>query len=71
MFNLNEETKMISNNTKELINQKIYELASIIEDRLSDNNFFLAKMAAVKPSEVHNVALKTAIMQISNQIKNN
>lgn len=53
---------MLTNAQKEKINQAIYELAYEIEKKLvGDGDYFLAKMAGVKPSDVREVALKTAI----------
>lgn len=57
--------------TKDKINKLIFERAYEIENRLSDDNFFLAKMAGVKPEQVSNVALNCAIREIKKEFANN
>lgn len=51
----------ISTETRNKIYEMICERAYEIENRLSEDNYFLAKMAGIKPEQVSDVSLKTAI----------
>ena len=52
------------------INKLIFERAYEIESRLSEDNFFLAKMAGLKPEQVGDAALKCAIKEIKKEFAN-
>lgn len=54
----------LSQQTKEKVNQLIYERAYEIEVKLSADNFFLAKLAGLKPEQVEDVALKCAVKEL-------
>lgn len=43
-------------------------MAFEIETALSDNDFFLAKMAGLKPEQVADVALKCAIRELNKRL---
>lgn len=60
----------LSKKTKEKIQNMIFERAYEIEQKLSDDNFFLAKMAGIKPDQVSNVALKCAIRELKKEFAN-
>lgn len=60
----------LSNKTKEQINKLIFERAYEIEQKLSEDNFLLAKMAGVKPEQVSDVALNCAIREIKKEFAN-
>lgn len=60
----------LSNKTKEQINKLIFERAYEIEQKLSEDNFLLAKMAGVKPEQVSDVALICAIREIKKEFAN-
>lgn len=53
--------------TKEQINNMIYERAYVIEAQLSEDNYFLAKMAGLKPEQVEEVALKCAVKELKKE----
>lgn len=68
----NYKDMTLTKEQKEIINEAIYALAYEIEKKLaSDGDFFLADMACVKPSEVGEVALKTAIRYFKNEMSKN
>lgn len=52
---------------KKIIQRAIFERAYEIENRLSEDNFFLAKMAGLKPDQVSDVALKCAVKEIKKE----
>lgn len=60
----------LSNKSKEQINNIIFERAYEIEQKLSEDNFFLAKMGGVKPESVSDVALKCAIKELQKEFAN-
>ena len=53
--------------TKAKVNAIIFERAYEIECKLSEDNYFLAKMAGVKPEQVSDVALKCAIKELQKE----
>lgn len=61
----------IRQDQKNKINNIIYERAYEIETKLSENDFFLAKLAGVKPSDVSNVSLKVAIKELKKEMNKN
>lgn len=60
----------LSKETKEKVQKMIFERAYEIEQKLSDDNFFLAKMAGIKPDQVSNVALNCAIRELKKEFAN-
>lgn len=67
IINDNKKTNImatLSKETKEKIQNMIFERAYEIEQKLSDDNFFLAKMGGINPCQVSDVALKCAIREI-------
>lgn len=52
---------------KAKVNAMIFERAYEIECKLSEDNYFLAKMAGVKPEQVNDVALKCAIKELQKE----
>lgn len=60
---------MITEQTKHKIHNTIYERAYEIEAMLSDDNFFMAKLAGLKPEQVEEVALNVAIKELQNNMK--
>jgi len=59
---------MISEATKKNVQNLIFERAFEIEQKLSEDDFFRAKMAGVNPKDVTDVALKAAIMSIKKDL---
>lgn len=55
--------------TKQKINNLIYERAYEIENLLSENDFFYAKMVGVKPEQVSDVALKIAVKELKKTLQ--
>ena len=55
---------MISKEAKEAIHKMIFERAYEIEEALSADNYFKAKMAGIKPEQVSDVALKCATKEL-------
>lgn len=53
--------------TKEHINILIFERAYEIESKLSEDNFFLARMAGLKPDKISEVALNCAIKELKKE----
>ena len=69
--NCGNQTKiytMISETTKKNVQKLIFERAYEIEQKLSEDNFFRAKMAGVAEKDVTDVALKAAIMSIKKDL---
>lgn len=60
----------LSKEKKEKIINYIYERAFEIEWVLSDNNFYLAKIAGVNPEQVTDVALKCCNKRIKKGLIN-
>lgn len=60
----------LSKEKKGKIINYIYERAFEIEWVLSDNNFYLAKIAGVNPEQVTDVALKCAIKELKKDLIN-
>jgi hypothetical protein len=60
----------LTKNTKEKINQLIYERAYEIEQILSEDNFYRAELCGIAPEEVSNVSLQTAIKIIKKELHN-
>lgn len=60
----------LSTESKNKINNLIFERANEIENKLSENNFFLAGLAGVRPEQVSEIALKTAIKEIKKTLNN-
>lgn len=56
---------------KKKLQKMIFERAYEIEQRLSEDNFFLAKMGGIKPEQVSDVALKCAIKELQKEFANN
>jgi len=56
---------------KKIVETALFERACEIEGLLSEDNFFLAKMAGVKPEQVSDVALKTAIKEFKKALSTN
>ena len=54
----------MKNQTKENVNNLIFEMAYEIETKLSNDNYFLAGIAGVKPEEVSDIALQCAIRKL-------
>lgn len=52
---------------KAKVNAIIFERAYEIECKLSEDNYFLAKMAGVKPEQVNDVALTCAIKELQKE----
>lgn len=55
-------------NTKEHINSIIFERAYEIEQKLSEDDFFLAKLSGIKPEQVSNIALQCSIKELQKTI---
>ncbi len=49
---------------KQKLQKLIYERAFEIEEKLSKDDFFLAKLAGLKPYQVSDVALSCAIKEV-------
>lgn len=60
----------ISIESKQKIDKMIFERAYEIENKLSEDDFFLAKMAGLKPDQVSDVALNCAIKELKNNVSN-
>lgn len=60
----------ISNEANQAINNLLFERAYEIENKLSEDNFFLAKMAGLKPEQVGDVALECAIKELKKIFSN-
>lgn len=58
----------ITQDQKIKIDNVIHERAYEIETKLSENDFFLAKMAGVKPADVSDVSIKVAIKELQKVI---
>lgn len=52
---------------QEKINKLIHERAYEIEQQLSEDDYFLAKMAGLKPEQVSEVALNCAVKELKKQ----
>lgn len=57
----------LSIENKEKINKLIYERAYEIEQELSNDDFFMAKMCGLKPEQVEDVALRVAVKELKKQ----
>lgn len=55
---------MLSVQSKQEINKAIFLRAYEIEEELSADNFFLAKMAGLKECDVPDVSLKCAVKEL-------
>ena len=60
---------MISSKAKSAIHKLICERAYEIEEKLSEDNFFLARMAGVRPEKVSEVALNCAVKELKDKFK--
>ena len=60
----------LSTESQNKIDNLIFERANEIENRLSENNYFLANLAGVKPEQVSEVSIKIAIKEIKETLKN-
>ena len=58
----------IKQECKDKLHVLIYERAYEIEKKLSDDNFFLAKLAGIKPTDVSDVSLKIAIKELQKEM---
>ena len=52
---------------QEKINKLIYERAYEIEQQLSEDDFFMAKMCGLKPEQVEDVALRVAVKELQKE----
>lgn len=59
------------NKTKEELRHLLFEIAYEIDEQLSANNYFLAKIAGVRPEDVESVALETAQRKLLKILKEN
>lgn len=59
---------MLSEQIKANITNAIYERAYEIECKLSEDDFFMAKMAGLKPEQVAEVSLNVAIKELQKVI---
>lgn len=59
--------KPISEETKNKLQKIIFERAYEIEEKLSEDNFFLAGIAGIKPEQVSDVALKVAVKELKKE----
>ena len=60
---------MLSDKKKKQVNKLIYETAYEIEQRLSELNYFEAKMYGIPPYKIPDVALGAAVKYIKNKTK--
>ena len=60
---------MLSDKKKKQVNKLIYETAYEIEQRLSDLNYFEAKMYGIPIYKIPDVALGAAVKYIKNKTK--
>lgn len=58
---------MISTAAKQTINNVIFERAYIFEERLSEDNFFLAKLCGLRPDQISDASLKMAVKEIKKE----
>ena len=59
----------LSLESQKKVKRVIFERAYEIEQKLSEDDFFLAKMAGVRPEQVGEVSLKTAIKELQKEFK--
>lgn len=57
----------LSNETKQQVNKLIFERAYEIEQQLSEDNFFTAKILGIKPEMVSDVSLKVAVKELKKE----
>lgn len=58
----------LSEKTKKKVQKMIFERAYEIEQKLSEDNFFLAKLAGLKPEQVSDVSLKVAVKELKKKM---
>lgn len=54
----------LSEENKNIVLNEIFERAYELESRLAEQDYFLAKIAGLKPEEVSDIALKLAIKEM-------
>lgn len=59
----------LSEDTKQKIQQLIFERAYEIEQQLSEQNYLLADMACVRPEQVSEVALRCAVKELKREFQ--
>jgi len=52
---------------KEQLHKLIFERAYEIEEYLSEDNFFIAKLCGLKPEQVGDAALKVAVKELQKE----
>ena len=52
---------------QEKINKLIYERAYEIEQQLSEDDFFMAKMCGLNPEQVEDAALRVAVKELQKE----
>lgn len=57
----------LSTENKEKVYRIIFERAYEIEQQLSDDDFFLAKMCGLSPYEVSDASLRIAVMELQKE----
>lgn len=58
----------LTSETKQEVQKRIFERAYEIEDKLSEDNFFLAKMAGLKPNQVSAISLRCAVKELKKEL---
>jgi hypothetical protein len=58
---------MISQGTKQIVNKIIFERAYEIEQMLSEDDFFLARMGGLRPDQVEDASLRIAVKELEKE----
>lgn len=58
----------LSAKTKKKVDNLIFDRAYEIEQMLSENDFFMAKLCGVKPEQVEDVSLRLAVKELQKTI---
>jgi len=61
----------LSNESKEKLKQVIFERAYDIEQTLSEDNFFLARLVGLNPDQVEDASLKIAVKELKKEFNTN